>query len=111
MPSMHEPATDVTPLKTRDTILVQGLPRINYYLPVIVTLLAAVVVLAVLALLSVLALLNAFTQFERADEGIAGGSAVAGGMCGVLALLGFAGTAFFLTAVVRGVRDLWSPVQ
>jgi hypothetical protein len=83
-----------------------GLPRFNYLAPVLATLLAAVFLFLVLALLAIAGVLNTVTQFTRVINNEQGGSPIWGGACGLITLALLAGAYYFLTAILKGVRDL-----
>jgi hypothetical protein len=87
------------------------LPRINYYPPIVVTLLAAILIFLFIAGLGVLGALNTITQVGRIASNEAGSSAFGAMLCGTLSLLALLGAAYFLTAVIKGVRDLGEKVQ
>ncbi len=87
---------------------VSGLPKISYYVPMVATLLATIVVFLMVAVLTLVALGNASAQLGQ--FGSAQGSVVLGGFCGLLGLVGIASTLYFFMAVVKGVRDIITPV-
>ncbi len=89
---------------------VQGLPGVNYYLPIVVTLLAAGLLLLVLGTLSLFAIFDAVALWGNFARGASDGSALSGMICGVLGLIGLATTAYFFYAMVKGVRDLRTPL-
>lgn len=87
---------------------VSGLPKINYYLPMVATLLATIVVFLMVAALTLVALGNAASQLGQ--FGSAQGSVALGGFCGILGLVGMVSTLYFFLAMIKGVRDLVTPV-
>lgn len=88
----------------------RGLPRVNYYLPMIVTLLASILLLIVIGTIATITLLTTLTQLSRVVSNDPQASSVSAGLCGVVALASLGITIFFAISVVKGVRDLLSPV-
>ena len=88
----------------------RGLPQVSYYPPVIVTLVAAVFLLVVLAVLTFITGLAAITQAGRVGDSQASGAGLTMFACGLVSLLCLAATVFFVWSVIKGVRDLLSPV-
>jgi hypothetical protein len=88
---------------------VQGLPKISYYPPIIATLMAAVFIFVVLAVLTTFALLRLLTQIQYMMSG-SEVSVVSLGICGLVTCLLLVSTWYFATAVLKGIRDLWTPV-
>jgi hypothetical protein len=90
---------------------IQGLPHVRYYLPVVATLAATLFVFLIVLALTVIAIGNTAaavspsTASSNTDNG--GGSL----FCGVLAIAGVATCIYFLLAIIKGVRDLVSPIQ
>src|SRR5207253_33699 len=73
--------------KQRGDEPVQGLPAVNYRVPIIATLLATVMILLVASVLTAFALFNMVTQWNRASTNQPGSSAVTVGICGCLSLI------------------------
>lgn len=88
----------------------RGLPDINYHLPIVATLLASLFLFLLLGFFSLIAIFNVITELGREASQQSEGSVVMIGLCGVVGLLCLAGTAYVFTAVVKGVRDLLTPV-
>lgn len=86
------------------------LPKVNYFLPVIVTLLAAVVVFLAVALITLAMLFNALAQWSRAGAVGSEGAGATAVLCGLFFFAGLVGTGYFFLAVLKGVRDLRSPL-
>lgn len=82
----------------------------NYYPPMLVTLVAAAFLLVVLALLTLITGLAAITQIGRVGNNDSGGSGLTLVACGLVSLLCLATTAFFVWSVIKGVRDLFTPI-
>ncbi len=82
----------------------------NYYPPMVVTLLAAVFLLVVLVLLTLITGLAAITQIGRVSNNEAAGSGLTLIGCGLVSLLCLAATVFFMWSVIKGVRDLFTPL-
>ena len=89
---------------------VKGLPRMNYYLPVIVTFLASVFSFLLVALLTTFAIFNVSTQVGRIGAGEQNVSLLSTAFCGVVGLFGAIGTVYFFIAVIKGFRDIFSPI-
>lgn len=83
-----------------------GLPKVNYYAPVVVTLLAAVVLFLFCLGMAIMGALNALTQWNRVADKTPGASGFNVVMCGTVGLIALVGALYFLWAVVKGVRDL-----
>jgi len=84
-----------------------GLPsRVNYYPPLIATLLAALIIFAMMAALAFFGVLNTLTQWSRASSHETGADILGASFCGLLTLVAFTGAVYFLFALSRGVRDL-----
>ena len=89
---------------------VNGLPRMNYYLPVIVTFLAAVFSFLLVAVLMTFAIFNVVTQVGHMAAGQQGVSLMATAFCGLAGLFCAIGTVYFFIAVIKGFRDIFSPI-
>src|SRR5947208_2837018 len=90
---------------------VEGLPRVNYYPPLVVTLAATALVFAVVLALTLVALGNAAAQWDKAGNGAEGGEAAGVLICGSVFVIGIIGSVYFLLAIIKGVRDLFTPLQ
>ncbi|MEO8285860.1 MAG: hypothetical protein ABI670_05455 [Chloroflexota bacterium] len=90
---------------------IKGLPRISYYPPVVVTLLATLFVFFVVLALTVISYGNSISQWSKAGSGQDGGAAGTILFCGSVAIGGTIGSVYFLLAVIKGVRDFFTPVQ
>lgn len=82
-----------------------ALPRVSYYPPIIATLLAAVLLFGITGGIGLLGVFNAISELGRASER---GSTFSfgAGLCGIVGIAILAAAAYFLMAVVKGVRDL-----
>jgi hypothetical protein len=81
------------------------LPRVNYYPPLIATLLAAALLFVVTAAIGTIAVLNLVSEVGRVQsEGRDFSLGV--GFCGLVGIAILAGALYFFTAIVKGVRDL-----
>lgn len=89
---------------------VRGLPRVSYYPPMVATLLAAALLLVVMGTISIITLLASFTQVGRVTGNDPQASPVMLGVCGLVGLVCLGATFFFLLSIIKGVRDLSSPV-
>lgn len=87
-----------------------GLPEVSYYPPMVVTLLAAVFLLVVLGLLTLITGLTAITQLGLTGSNGSSGSGLTLVACGLVSLLCLGATAFFVWSVIKGVRDLFTPI-
>jgi len=90
------------------TKAIQGLPRVNYYLPIAATMGANLLVMLVVGFLTLVAFGNVgmfWSEYGAADT--------TGGIlfCGLLGILGLIITVYFLLAFIKGVRDLLTPMQ
>jgi hypothetical protein len=90
---------------------VEGLPRVNYFTPVVVTLTATLFIFLIVLILTLIAIGNSLTQWDKAGSGQEGSAAAGILICGSLSVLGAIGSVYFLLAVIKGVRDLMTPVQ
>lgn len=88
-------------------IAIMGLPRFNYHVPVVATLLAAIFIAFVLGLLTLVSLRATMSRLRVAEGQSV--DAVSVGICGLVTLLFLLGTLFFITAVYKGVKDLLAP--
>jgi len=86
------------------------LPKVNYYLPVVVTLAATLLILAVLAVLTFMAINNTLAQWNRAAAPQQDGAMLSAVLCGLLSLFGVGGLVYFAIATVKGVRDMRTPL-
>ncbi len=87
----------------------RGLPRINYYPPVVVTLMASILIFLVLAILTTSSILRLLTrlQYMASCQQV---SVVDLGLCGLVSIVLVCGTLYFAGVVIKGFRDLRSPV-
>jgi hypothetical protein len=83
-----------------------GLPSVSYYPPILATLLASILLLLAAGMLGFFGILNVITAWGRASNNEGNASFLGAGVCGLLALVALVGTAYFVTAVFKGVRDL-----
>ncbi len=90
---------------------IEGLPRINYYLPIVVTLLATLLLFLLVGFLTVVAFGNAANSWNASEGGTAGATPAGFLFCGTFGLVGTALTVYFLLALIKGVRDLSSPLH
>lgn len=87
-----------------------GLPPVNYYLPVVVTLLSTLLLLVVVAFLTVVAVGNTTLAWNAFGTGAANAPAWFL-LCGALTIIGTGLSIFFLFGVIKGVRDLAAPLN
>jgi hypothetical protein len=87
----------------------RGLPRINYYPPVVVTLMASILIFLVLAVLTTSSILRLLTRLQYMASGQQV-SVVDVGLCGLVSIVLVCGTLYFAGVVIKGFRDLRSPV-
>ncbi len=88
---------------------IQGLPRVGYYPPVMATLAATAFVFLIVLALTLIAIGNATSALSQTTASSdTGGGAL---FCGVLAIVGLITSGYFLFAIVKGVRDLVTPIQ
>jgi hypothetical protein len=85
-----------------------GLPEINHLPPLIITTLAAALLFLMLLTLAFFGTLNTITTLNRMNDPSSGASGFGASTCGVLSFVAFAGTIYFLVAVIKGVRDMLS---
>lgn len=90
---------------------VDGLPPVNYHTPMLVTLAAATVLLLVFLLLTLITGATAITQVGLAGSNSPAASGFTLWGCGFVSLICLAATAFFVWSVVKGTRDLVTPIQ
>ena len=88
-----------------------GLPRVNYYPPIVATLLAAVFVFIIALALGVVMVGNTVRQLDRSGSDASGTAALTAGICGLASLLFLGCAVYLLTAIIKGVRDLSAPLQ
>jgi hypothetical protein len=110
MPTMSTRLPAASSVPRHDGTPVKGLPRMNYYLPVIVTFLASVFSFLLVALLMMFAIFNVMTQVGRMGAGDQGVSWLTTAFCGVVALICAIGTIYFFIAVIKGFRDIFTPI-
>jgi hypothetical protein len=91
--------------------VIAGLPNIRYYPPLIATLSATLFVFLIAFVLTLIAIGNTVAQSTQPSTGDDSGSGSASLLCGVVALVGLAASAYFLFALIKGVRDLFTPLQ
>ncbi len=85
-------------------------PPVNYRLPILATIASTLVVITLFVLLAFFTAAWSLRQFTTtADDGT--GSPLIGGLCGVATLAMIAGVVYFSLAVIKGVRDLTTPLQ
>jgi len=90
---------------------IQGLPSVRYYRPLIATMLATLFVFAISLIVTLIAIGNTVAQFTQpatADDSGSGGASL---LCGVVSLFGLVISGYFLLAIIKGARDLMTPVQ
>ena len=83
-----------------------SLPKVSYFPPVIATLAAALLIFLVAALIGGIGLINAITQLTTNAPDGETGLTVGGALCGVTGIFVLLAALYFLTAVIKGVRDL-----
>lgn len=90
---------------------VAGLPTVSYYPPIVATLLTTLVVVLIMGLLTLFALNKVLVELNKASTLNQADSIVNAGFCGVLTLIGGIATIYFITALIKGIRDLGSPIH
>jgi hypothetical protein len=86
-----------------------GLPVVNYRLPLVTSLATTALLFLVLAFLTLVSVANVFRAFSPTDDT---GSATLGGFfCGVTSILGVGLCLYTLWAMMKGVRDLMTPLH
>lgn len=90
---------------------IAGLPRVNYYGPLAVTLTATALIFVLVLFLTLVAVgntINGWNQAAATDDG----NALSGVLiCGVFSIVGAIMSVFFLVALVKGIRDLMTPLH
>jgi hypothetical protein len=89
---------------------VPGLPTIRYHRPIIATILATLLIIIVLGILTLASLAKTLSQFDPANNINPDDATPVVGFCGVLSLIGIVALVYFILALVKGLRDLSSPV-
>ena len=90
---------------------VVGLPQINYRLPLIVTTLAAVLIFLLAGLLAIMTTGMVSNYVTRPASEVGGDPVFIGCVCAPLGITFIGATLYFLSAVIKGVRDLLQPVH
>jgi hypothetical protein len=83
-----------------------GLPKVSYHPPVVATSAAALLLFLVAALIGGIGVLNAISQLTTVAPDGETSLTVGGALCGVTGLFILLAAYYFLTAVIKGVRDL-----
>ena len=78
--------------------------------PVVATLFAAVLIFLVVAGLGMIELSNTLTKLQQPDVGQSDSSPLGTGICGLLSLVLLGSAIYFLFAILKGVRDLSTPL-
>jgi hypothetical protein len=89
---------------------VEGLPTIRYYRPIVATILATLLIIIVVGILTLAALAKTLSQFNPANSINPDDGTPIVGFCGILTLIGLASLVYFILALVKGLRDLRTPV-
>ena len=90
---------------------VEGLPAINYHLPLIVTTLSALVIFLATGVLAILTI-SIVVNFVTGSASAVGNDPVfIGCICAPLGVTFLGATVYFLGAIIKGVRDLFKPVH
>lgn len=84
-------------------------PPVNYRLPLLATIVSTLVVMVLFILLAFFTAAWSLRQFTTVDDET--GSPIIGGLCGVATIALIAGTLYFALALIKGVRDLTTPLQ
>jgi hypothetical protein len=88
-----------------------GLPKVSYFPPIVATLLAALFIFAIATALGLVMLGNTLNQIEHAGSDESGTSLLSAGLCGILSLIFLGISLYLMTAIVKGIRDLGTPLQ
>ena len=84
-------------------------PPVNYRLPLLATIASTLVVIILFAILAFFTAAWSVRQFTS-PEGEGVGSLVISGVCGLATILLIAGLLYFSLALIKGVRDLTTPI-
>jgi hypothetical protein len=84
-------------------------PPVNYRLPLLATIASTLVVIILFAILAFFTTAWSIRQFTS-PEGEGVGSLVISGVCGLATILLIAGLLYFSVALIKGVRDLTTPI-
>jgi hypothetical protein len=90
---------------------VAGLPRVNYYGPLAATLAATALIFALVFFLTLVGAGNTIGGWNRASAADDGNALTGVLLCGVFSIVGAVMSVFFLVALVKGIRDLMSPLH
>ncbi len=89
----------------------EGLPVIRYHVPILVTIFATLMIIFVLGTLTLFAFAKVASQLSLANASNSSDITVSVGFCGLLGILGTVSTLYFITALFKGLRDLFAPVH
>ena len=89
----------------------EGLPRVNYVGPLAVTLAATALIFLFMAFLTLVAVGNTLNAWNRAAATDDGNELTGVLLCGIFSIFGTIMSAYFLVALVKGVRDLMAPLH
>ena len=90
---------------------VAGLPRVNYFGPLAVTLAATALIFALMLFLTLVGVGNTISGWNRAATTDDGNALTGVLFCGVFAIFGAMLSVYFLVALIKGIRDLTTPLQ
>jgi hypothetical protein len=90
---------------------VAGLPRVNYYGPLSATIAATALIFALVLFLTLVAAGNTIGGWNRAATTDDGNALTGVLICGVFSIVGAVMSGFFLVALIKGIRDLTTPLH
>jgi hypothetical protein len=94
-----------------EEFFIKGLPPINYYPPIVVTLLATLALFLVTVFLTLVAFGNSANAWNNSGAGTEGATPAGFLLCGSVGLFGVGLSFYFLLAIIKGVRDLGTPLH
>jgi hypothetical protein len=86
-----------------------GLPVVNYRLPLLTSLATTALLFLVLAFLTLVSVANVMRAFSATDD--TGNATLGGFFCGITSIIGLALCLYTLSAMIKGVRDLVTPMH
>ena len=99
-----------TKIKRAEERTPEGLPRVSYAPAVVVTLLAAVLLFILMLVLTFFGIANTATIIGRLNTTTSPTTGFDVAACGVPTLVALTGTVYFFTAIIKGIRDLGTPL-
>jgi hypothetical protein len=90
---------------------VEGLPRVNYYGPLAVTLGATALITFLMVFLTLIAVGNTISGWNRAATNDDGNALTGVLLCGIFSIFGAIVSIYFIFALVKGIRDVMTPLH